>query len=177
MTRAGPSRLQRAVAIGVLGLPLALGALAGLLFVEGQDHIRDLDARLLEQALRIGAVEADLTASPHGADGANADGLLAPTFPLAGARLKEQVSAILSDAGASVTGFEILPETSDTAPDRVAVRIAFSADIAALQTALFDLETARPRMRVPVIDIATQSDAEPDLSVALEVESRWEVAP
>lgn len=177
MMRAATTRIQRYASIGIFAVPLALCAFAGARFMEGRDQLRDLDALVLAQVQRIDAVEANRRVGQHEASSIDATGLVAPTLPLAGAQLKGRVSAILADAGAAVTGFEIVSSPNEAEQDRVAVRIAFAADITALQEALFELETARPRMRVPALDIVRTSDAGTDLSVGLEVESRWEREP
>jgi hypothetical protein len=176
MKTAAPSRLQKGSALALVVVPLAVGAATFMSFVSGQDRLHDLDARLTAQSASIEATGRELAASRR-APGDPTEGLTAPTLPLAGAQLKERVSDILTAAGASIAGFEILSPEAIEAPDRVAVRIAFGADVVALQEALFSLETAEPTMQIAVLDITAASDPQPDLNVALEVESYWEATP
>lgn len=177
MTSKRPTRLQQFTSIGIFLLPLIAGSFAGLGLLQGQDRLRDLDAELSAQAALIDAAERKLAVGHGGPGSVVPIGLSAPTLPLAGAQLQERVSDILAGAGASIASFEIVSDMAEEKPDRVAVRIAFGADITALQAALFELETAQPQMQVAALDVAVRSDSDTDLDVALEVESRWEVEP
>jgi hypothetical protein len=86
---------------------------------------------------------------------------LAATEPsLAGVALQRRVEGFVSGAGASLTSIQILPaETQGATLYKVAIRARLSASTEALKQVLYDIESSKPLLFVPKLNIRALRNA------------------
>jgi hypothetical protein len=101
------------------------------------------------------------------------------TRALAGAELHRRVAAIIASGGIGLEEFEYLEPEAAGNDEKLRLRVAFTADMPALQRILFQVEQSRPAMLVRAISLRGKVPDAPDphasipLRTVLQIEAYW----
>jgi len=149
-----PSRIA---ALGVLAL--LLGLLDAGLVAPYLDYLGTLDERVATKAALLDRMRA-LTEAPPPAtapEGALTR-LLLPDISDAQAvgQMQDRLKHLAADSGVELQGIQVLPRSETPGLARLAVRLRASADMAALERFLHEVESAEPVLLVDNLRIQTR---------------------
>jgi Type II secretion system (T2SS), protein M subtype b len=149
-----PSRIA---ALGVLAL--LLGLLHAGLVAPYLDYLTALDERVAIKAALLDRMRAVAEAPPPPAapEGALAR-LLLPDLSDAQAvgQVQDRLKHLAANSGVELQGIQVLPRSDMPGLVRLAVRLRASADMAALQRFLHDIESAEPALLVDNLRIQSR---------------------
>ena len=171
-------RSSRAVALGLLLLPLLLIAGAVLLLDRAEaEHAETVErvALLAKRAVSLDQLLAERDEMAGAGDGGAA--LDGSTPAIAGAALQRHMDKLLLEHGATVDSFLVLPPVEEPGFQRIGLRVAFSAGISTLRDVLQLIEAGSPALFVQNLSVRndastpeiTSSTGDPALAISLEV--------
>jgi hypothetical protein len=149
-----PSRIA---AVSVLAL--LLGLLHAGLVAPYLDYLTALDERVAIKAALLDRMRALVEAPPPPAAPEGAlTRLLLPDLSDAQAvgQVQDRLKHLAADSGVELQGIQVLPRSDMPGLARLAVRLRASADMAALQRFLHDIESAEPALLVDNLRIQSR---------------------
>ncbi|MGO7335781.1 type II secretion system protein GspM [Rhizobium leguminosarum] len=147
-----PRRIQRWIALGVLGLGVLSAVWLAMLAI---DHLREQTNEIEEKRFELGRLNAVLEQRPADTGTAPASAttvtgvyLDGETMPVTRARLQERINGISAQAGAVVVSINSVPDSAPDAVPLIGAAVDIQGSLKAIHDVVFQIEASEPPLLI-----------------------------